>query len=68
MKQELLTVAEVARAVDPPLTPAGIRAAVATGRIRVTVRTRSGVKLFDLAAVREFQAERSRRLAARKVA
>jgi DNA-binding transcriptional MerR regulator len=58
---QLLCVADVARLVG--LTPAAIRSAARSGRIRVEARTLSGVRLFDVAEVQRFIRERASRRA-----
>ena len=62
--RQLMTVAEVARVLDPPLTPAGVRAAADAGRLRVALKTASKMRLFDPEDVDAFQAERAARRAA----
>lgn len=55
--KELLTVADVSRVVQD-LTPAGVRAAADSGRIRVALRTPSGVRLFTRPDAERFARER----------
>jgi DNA-binding transcriptional MerR regulator len=62
--RQLMTVAEVGRSLDPPLTPAAVRAAANAGRLPVATKTESGVRLFDRADVERFQQERAARRAA----
>lgn len=56
---EVLTPAEAGRLCDPPLTPAGILAAVRSGRLRVWQRTGSGMRLFERVEVERFAQERA---------
>lgn len=68
MKQNgllLLTVADVGRRCDPPLTPHAVRAALKAGRIRATTRTPGGMSLFSPADVEAFDASRRARRAPR---
>jgi hypothetical protein len=53
--EEYLTTAEAGRLCEPPLTPAGIRAAVAAGRLRVATRTHTGIRLYRRQDVEKFQ-------------
>ena len=65
--QEFLTVAEFGRALDPPLTPASVRAAERQGRI-TAIRTASGMRLFTRAEAERFQRDRRGPGGRRKVA
>jgi len=56
MKQEMLTCGEVGREVG--LVPASIRAAERAGRIRATIRTAGGLRLFSRAEVERFKRDR----------
>jgi hypothetical protein len=57
---ELLTTAEFGRGLDPPLTPAAVRAAARAGRIRVAIQTASGQRLFERSELERFQATRNK--------
>jgi hypothetical protein len=59
----LLTTAEVARALEPELTPAAVRAAARDGRLRPAVVTAGGLRLFARTEVERFQLERTKRAA-----
>lgn len=62
---ELLTSSEFGRELDPPLTPAAVRAAEKAGRIKAAVKTAGGQRLFDRHELERFQAERASKAAAR---
>lgn len=47
-------VSQVASGRGTPLTPAAVRAAANSNRLRVAARTAGGVRLFDRADVEEF--------------
>ena len=56
---ELLTCSDFGRGLDPPLTPAAVRAAERSGRITAAVKTPSGQRLFTREEQARFQAERA---------
>jgi hypothetical protein len=56
----LLTVSEAGRLLNPPLTPAGVRAAAERGDLRVSARTRGGQRLFTVSDIEEFEQQRQR--------
>ena len=55
-----LTTSEAGRILDPPVTPAGVRAAAERGDLRVAARTHGGQRLFSLSDVEEFRQQRQR--------
>jgi DNA-binding transcriptional MerR regulator len=64
MKQatrSFLTASEAGRLLDPPLTPAGIRAAANRGALPVAARTRGGQRLFSMSDIERFRAQRQTR-------
>jgi hypothetical protein len=60
-KLSLLTSSEAGRLLNPPLTPAGIRAAAERGALRVAARTLGGQRLFELSDIEQFGQQRHRR-------
>ena len=58
---DLMTAADACRVAKGEITPAAIRAAANSGRLRVAMTTPSGVRLFEKRAVQEFLAQRARR-------
>lgn len=62
-----LTVADVGRLVDPPITPGAVRGHVARGNLRVSALTPKGVRLFSREAVEEFLADRAAAAAAKRI-
>ena len=60
-----MTCVEFGRALDPQLSPAGVRQAERDGRIKAAAKTASGVRLFDHAELERFQRERAARARAK---
>ncbi len=58
MKQPYMTCSEVGRIVG--LTPAAIRAAERSGRIRAALKTAGGLRLFEPAEVKRFARARAK--------
>jgi hypothetical protein len=59
--RSFLTASEAGRLLDPPLTPAGIRAAANRGALPVAACTQNGQRLFSMSDIERFRAQRQRR-------
>lgn len=62
-REQLLLTGDVAKILD--LTPEGVRWLARDGQLPFTLITKRGVRLFNLADVKEFQEARRKRLAKR---